>query len=226
MRKINYTMLSILVIAAMLLGCNKQDWSVTVKSEVRCTTSSNETEIAGKSFVMDQVMINLAEMTITGERIQSDPIEITLYGNEDADFLSPIALHPVDIPIGTYPEMYFSSAVVSNGAPSVNITGTYYLGNGDTYDVVIALDISQDISKQIIDTDGSPTILIEESTQKNLSLTLDTDILFSDINAGLWNAAAVTNNNGAETVQVDLLNNENIYNAISAKLNDALIVQF
>ena len=72
----------------------------------------------------------------------------------------------------------------------------------------------------------SISLVIEEDSQKSISFTLDTEILFSDLNPGLWNAAAVTNNNGAQTIQVDALNNANIYNAISGKIGESFIVQF
>ncbi|PWL28141.1 MAG: hypothetical protein DCO96_09190 [Fluviicola sp. XM-24bin1] len=216
----------LLFAAFAFTACNKQHLNKTTKSSVIFAASSNEVEIAGQPFVMDQITLNLADIQISGESIQAGDMSLTLADNASTDFLNPVAGKELEFPVGTYPEMNFNTAVISNGAPSVNIHGTYYRGNGDTYDVIIALNIDQDITSQLLDTDGSTTILLEENDSKSLSLKLDMEILFSDLIPGLWNAAAVTNNNGAQTIAVNELNNTNIYNAISGKIGESFVVGF
>lgn len=226
MRSNIFTLLTLVVVTLVLAGCNKQDWDVTVQSEVQFKSSSNEVTIAGKPFIMDEITINLSEMKIYGERIQSGPVEVVLLDNGSTDFLSNVNIKPFDLKIGTYPEMYFSTAVVSNGTPSVTIRGTYYPAVGGPQEVMIDLNIDQDILTQLTDSDGTTTILVEENKNKSISLTLDTDTLFSALNPGLWNAAAVTSNNGSQTIVIDELNNNNIYNAISTKIGESFIVAF
>lgn len=210
----------------LLVACNKTQLDATSTTQVTFESSNNEVIIAGKSFVMDQILISLDDIRIFGESIQQGPVDLKIQGNTNSDFLNSTNGKSVEIPVGTYPEMNFTTAVVSNGAPSVIISGIYYLQNGNTYNVEIALVIDQEISSQLLDTDGSTTILIEEGTAKNISVQLDTEILFSDLIPGLWNAAAVTSNNGSETIQVDALNNTNIYNAISGKIGESFKVKF
>ena len=225
MRTNTLTLFSLFIVATILFGCKKQDWNVTIQSQVQFKASTDEITIAGKQFVMDEIRIDLSDIRIAGDRIQSNPIDIVLADNASTDFLHATSVKPFDLPIGTYPQMSFSTTIESNGSPSVNISGTYDLANGNTYDVVIALEIDQDIITLLTDSDGSNTILIEEDSQKTIAITLDTEILFSDLIPGLWNAAAVTNNNGSQTIQVDALNNTNIYNAINNKVGESFVVQ-
>lgn len=195
-------------------------------SEVHYSVTSDELTIAGKSFIMESVELNLTDLVLFGERLQSDPVSLTQPLNAFTQFINNVNNHHFKIPIGTYTVVKFSTELASLGAPSCTITGKYFSPNGTTYNVDIALKINHDYSIQLQDTDGSSTVLIEGDNKKNLSVALDTQMLFEDINPGLWNAAVVTSNNGAQTIVVDDMNNANIKSALEAKMGTSLVVRF
>lgn len=226
MRKTSLLLIPLILMLVLISSCNKQDWSATEKSDVKYTISNTEVTLAGKPFVMNSLQLELTDLLLTGERIQSDPIAISKTINGTIDFLNPSEDLSFDIPIGTYTEMILSSSLEENGTPSINIIGTYFLASNDTYEVSIALDIEAQYLIQLKDTDGASTILIDDTSTKKLQIVLDTETLFSEVNPGLWNAAAVTSQNGFQTIVVNELNNTNIYNAINTKISESLIANF
>jgi len=218
--------LSITIIFLMVLSCNKNKFNKTQSSEVKFKASSNQVTIAGKQFVMDKISIDFSDLQLKGERIQGEPVSQTMAMSAPVNFLSSSVTGKFEIPFGTYTAMNIATELSIKGTPSVSITGTYYLSNGSTHYVDIRLDIEEDFLLDLEDTDGSSTILIDENQTKIVVFELDVETLFSDLNPGLWNAAAVTSNNGSNTVVVDEMNNQNIYNAISGKIGESFEVRF
>lgn len=225
------TPLHIFILAMVLvtfIACNKNadKWDETQKAQVKYGISSNEITIAGKSFVMDTIQLELTDLKLTGERLQSDPISLTQTKNITTDFINNSGNEVLEIPCGTYTTMQLNTSLKVNGSPSLRITGTYFFPNNNTYEIQISLDIATNYKISLSDIDGSSTVLIDNDTQKKIQFLLDTDVLFSEVNPGLWNAAAVTSQNGAQTVVVNEINNANVYNALNAKIGAALTAQF
>jgi hypothetical protein len=220
----------VLLIAALVtfVSCKKDNekWDQTQESQLSYKASTNELTIAGKSFVMDTIQLQLTDIKLTGERLQSDPISLIQVKNSPSDFLNNSTSEVLDIPCGTYTSMKLTTNLEVNGSPSLRIAGTYFFPNNNTYEIRIALDIAANYIISPSDVDGSTTVLIDEGALKNIQFLLDTEELFSEINPGLWNAAAVTSQNGAQTVVVDAMNNTNVYNALNAKIGDALTAKF
>jgi hypothetical protein len=218
--------LFLLLTISSLVSCNKQKWETVSTSKINFSVSDTEVIIAGKSFIMDTIQLQLTDLNLTGERLQSDPISLVHSTSNSVDFLNQTGNEGFDIPIGTYTSMNLSTNLLVNGDPSIKIAGTYFFPNNTTYEISIALDIENAYFISLNDTDGSSTILIDENSTKSLQVSLDTEILFSDITPGLWNAAAVTSQNGSQTIVVNELNNANIYNALNSKIGESLIAQF
>lgn len=228
MKTVHIFLGSFLIALVALTSCekNKQDWSVTENSPVTYTATKSEITIAEKPFVMEHISLGLTDLVLTGDRLQSNSIYLTQPTNGGVNFLNPIGSPSFDIPLGTYPQMQLSTGLLQNDIPSIDITGTYYFPNNTFYEVSIQLDLAENYNIPLKDVDGSSTILIKEEQSKMLLVLLDTEKLFSEINPGLWNAAAVTSQNGSQTIVVDEMNNDNIYNALSSKIGESLFVKF
>ena len=218
--------LSLAIIFLMLVSCNKNEFDQLKPSEVSFKVSGNVVVLAGKDFVMNNVTVNLSDLQLEGHRIQGDPVSLSFALPQSINFLNQNINGNFDFPIGTYTSMVVTSEVHVDGSPSVIIEGIYYKANGDEIEVAIELDVEAEIIASVIDTDGSDVVFIEENLNKQFIFELDVESLFSDINQGLWMAATVTSNNGSETIAVDALHNQNIYDAISGKIVESFNVRF
>lgn len=227
MIRTNLKLLGLLIISiSLLVGCNKKKWNETFPSAVSYETSSNEVTLAGKPFIMESLFVNYSDFHLKGERLQGESIHLIQDNSTAIDFINPSGASNFDIPRGTYTKMTLETALQSTNEPGLQIKGVYNLQNGSTYDVDISLDIYEELLYNVLDVDGETTILIDEDHPKNLAIRMDTEILFSEINPGLWNAAAVTSQNGSQTIVVDELNNANINTALKSTIVEALIVEF
>ncbi|GAB5417730.1 MAG: hypothetical protein Crog4KO_25210 [Crocinitomicaceae bacterium] len=216
----------LLVSASILASCNKKKWNETFPSAVSYETSSNEVTLAGKPFVIESLITNYSGLHLKGERLQGESIDLIQANSTVIDFINAPAGPNFEIPRGTYTEMTLETVMQNSTEPSLKITGTYYFPGGTTYSVDISLEINEQLIYDVIDVDGESTILIDEDNPKDLTIYMDIEVLFSEINPGLWNAAAVTSQNGSQTIVVDELNNASIYNGLSSQIGEALIVKF
>ncbi len=227
MKQTNLKLLVLLLISvSLVVGCNKKKWNETFPSAVSYKASSNEVTLAGKPLVIDSLRLNYSDLHLKGERLQGEPIHLIHNNNAVIDFLNAPVGPSFEVPRGTYTEMTLETSLQTTTEPSLQIYGTYFLQQGDTYPVEISLEINQELIYNVLDVDGETMILIDEDNPKDLTIEMDLEILFSEIIPGLWNAAIVTAQNGSQTIVVDELNNNNIYNGLSSKIGEALIVKF
>lgn len=228
MGKIYYIFSIILVASLVLVSCGKKKWAKTADVNLAQSTITNEVTIAGKQFVIDKLTIEFSEMGISGDRLQAESVNVKRSGITSIDFISDFTSNSevFKIPQGTFDKMNLSVRIEGSADSSVFISGIYYLSNGNTHDVNISIDIESYVLLPVLDNDNSSTLLIEEDKARTLVLMIDPEILFAEVNPGLWNAAAVTNLNGSETIMVDKLNNESIYFAIMAGVPNSLVAKF
>jgi hypothetical protein len=234
----NALLLSILVLGVASTSCSKKKWAKTTEVSISSTTStsSNEVIIAGKPFVMDTLTVDFNFAGITGERIQADDISITNSAQFQADYISGQVLgaSTFEIPQGTYDKMelsfelgdYVNDPISTNVGSTIHISGQYFLPGSVIYEVDIKLDISSSALVQVLDNDNETRILLEEGVKRSIRLSLNTEELFSEINPGLWNAAAVTSVNGAQTIVVSELNNNSIYLGLLAGFPNSITAKF
>lgn len=222
MKKI-ISVISILFVLLVLDACAKK-WTKTADTPVHFSATTNELTIAGKTFEIEELKVHFNALSISGERIQAEPIELAYAPNEAINFISDSKSFNWEIPQGTFTSLKLDGNIKTSNTLVIN--GVYYFPNGNTYDIQINLDLTDAIHEKVLDSDGSETALVEAKSPKPLSIQLDTEILFSEINPGLWNAAAVTNNNGSETIVVNELNNASLYNALSSKFSESFKVKF
>jgi hypothetical protein len=92
--------LFLLLTISSLVSCNKQKWETVSTSKINFSVSDTEVIIAGKSFIMDTIQLQLTDLNLTGERLQSDPISLVHSTSNSVDFLNQTGNEGFDI-IGT-----------------------------------------------------------------------------------------------------------------------------
>ena len=227
--KSTYLAIVLIVASAILLSltsCSKKKWTETTEVSFQGASTSNQVVLANNPFIFDTLNLNISSINITGKRLQANDVNIVKSTSTSLSFNNNSALSSLSIPQGTFEEMNVQYQVSAENDCSFFISGIYYLSNGNTNQIKIKLNLNQFIFQEVIDSDGSSTILLESSIARVLNVQLNPEVLFSDVNNGLWNAASVTSINGANTVQVDELNNQSIYFAISGQISNAITTQF
>ncbi|MFT5859643.1 MAG: hypothetical protein ACI865_001747 [Flavobacteriaceae bacterium] len=224
----NYYILAVLFIGLGFSSCNKKKWAKTADISIVYAATTNTVVIAGKDFVMDELSVSFSKIELSGDRLQADYVSISNAGLVDVNFISPdgVGNSLIALPQGTFDEMEMPLSIGGNGEQSVRLHGEYFFPNGDIYQIEIALAIDTYELLAVLDNDNETTILIEEGSPRNVKLTMNPQQLFSEVNPGLWNAAAVTSVGGAQTMVVDELNNESVYYALLAGFSTALTAKF
>ena len=217
-----------LVFAALLVGCSEKKWAKTTDVSISMSSTSNEVTIAGKQFVMDTILLQFTDMGITGDRLQAESVNVQNSTHSSLEFISGVSVGVgiFKIPQGTFEKMEMPVRIGASASSSVYISGVYFLPSSNTYDVLISLDIDSYELLSVVDVDNSSTILLEEGKARVLNLELDVEALFAEVNPGLWTAAAVTNINGSQTIQIDQLNNSSLYFALLAGVSNSLSTKF
>lgn len=217
----NYNLLSnmkvlpfVVLVVVAFASCRKK-WDKEVDVRVTSKATTDEILIAGKSFIMDSLLFGVESMELSGKRIQAKDIWLKPSQNQNVNFIHEKELvSSVGIPQGTYDQLKFYFDLGSSNVGSLFVSGNYYMNNGSIYRVRMSFDLNESIVGDVLDSDGGTTVLMEYKNNRTMELRFDPEILFSDITPGLWNAAAVTSLNGANTIVIDGLNNQSIYNSI------------
>ena len=167
-------------------------------------------------------------MGITGDRLQAESVNVQNSTHSSLEFISGVSVGVGIFKIhqGTFEKMEMPVRIGASASSSVYISGVYFLPSSNTYDVLISLDIDSYELLSVVDVDNSSTILLEEGKARVLNLELDVEALFAEVNPGLWTAAAVTNINGSQTIQIDQLNNSSLYFALLAGVSNSLSTKF
>lgn len=211
-------------------GCKKKtQWTETIDSVVKCRATIDTYEfVSNKQFVMNHILVDVDGLTITGDRIQADDISLSTSTYSKFDFIpgTTTANYSFDIPQGTYNSMSVTVNVNNDSNNSVFVIGKYYVTNGDIYDIKISMDVDGLQLVPVHDSDNSSTVLIEEGVNKNLVLTFDPEILYSDVIGGQFHSAVMSTGNVNDTFFIDNSHNQSLYLAMLGKFDEALSARF
>lgn len=223
--KIRYGVLVFIGVMFMLSSCNKGQWKETVQSDVHFRTSSMSLSFGANTLVLDSMIVRLGNFSLAGDRIQADDIYLTngtvvttTFTGTESQFATSFA-----IPQGTYNNIQFTSEL--DGTASLKITGTYYNPSGSTKKVVITMDNTQYIIKNIMDA-GTETVQVDTDHPKNIVISLNIETLFANINPSLWNAATPSVIAGQQAIQVSASQNGNMHGLIAQKVQESVTYQY
>lgn len=231
MKHIKSTYLAIVLIVASIVllsltSCSKKKWTETTEVTFRGALTSDQVVLANNPFIFDTLNLNISSLNLTGKRLQAEDVNLIQSANNTLSLNNNSVLSTINIPQGTFEEMNIQYQITPDNDYSFFISGHYYLNSGAVNEVKIKLNLNQFVFHGVNDSDGSSTILLESDNSRNLNIILNTEVLFSEVNNGLWNAANVTSISGANTIQVDVLNNQSIYLAINNQISNAITTQF
>ncbi len=209
---------------AFLSACTKGQWDVEVPSTTNCSTTTDTIVLAGKDFVLNKLELESNGYTFVGTRLQAGKITQTSTNTFEFDFLSGIMNPTIDLSIkqGTYDKMNLEILIDNLNDNSLELAGTYYLSTGSTYDVDMKFDVPDDIFIDMLN--GQEFVSFSSDESINLNIQINPEVLFQDVNPGLWNAASVTSINGSNTIVVDQLNNQSIYSSIHTNISESISV--
>lgn len=223
---LGFSFLLISIILLSLTSCNKKKWTETTDVSISSKLSTNQLIIANNLFEINNLSVNIGEIRFTGSRLQAEDISLHSDDNVLADFNLNENIIDLKVPQGTYENQQIQLNLLSNSVGTIEINGLYFLNNGDTNVVNINLNGSQLVQHNIKDSDGEETILLEKDNPRGVNIEINTEVLFSEINNGLWNAASITSVNGSNTIVVDQLNNQSIYLALLNKIPASFSSQY
>ena len=209
---------------AFLSGCTKGQWDVEVPSSTNCSVTTDTIVIAGKNLVFNKLQLESNGYTFTGNRVQAGNITQSSSNTHQFDFINGIMNPTIDLDIkqGTYDQMSLNISIDELNSNSLELEGTYYLATGATYEVDMEFDVPTDVLIDMLKDQEFVSFSSDESIHINIQF--NPEILFQDVNPGLWNAAAVTSINGSNTIVVDQLNNQSIYSSIHTNISESISV--
>lgn len=209
-----------------LTSCNKKKWTETTAVTLKSDISESQVILANNPFIFDTLILSINSLNFSGKRLQAEDVNIDKFLSLDVSFINTSTITELMFPQGTYEELNVQYQILPENNCSLFISGEYQLSSSAVNQVKIKLNIDQYLVQQVLDSDNQSTILLEKDNPRSLNVTLDSELLFSDINNGLWNAASVTSINGSNTVQVDELNNQSIYLALTSQLSNSISTKF
>lgn len=209
-----------------LTSCNKKKWTETTAVTLKSDISESQVILANNPFIFDTLILSINSLNFSGKRLQAEDVNIDKFLSLDVSFINTSTITELMFPQGTYEELNVQYQILPENNCSLFISGEYHLSSSAVNQVKIKLNIDQYLVQQVLDSDNQSTILLEKDNPRSLNVTLDSELLFSDINNGLWNAASVTSINGSNTVQVDELNNQSIYLALTSQLSNSISTKF
>ncbi len=199
----------------LFVACSKDQWKITVPTDVSLQLTSKHYIINSQSFLkIDTLEVELSSLSLEGSRIQAENIYLATDVNsvELTDSL-PMIISNFDIPQGTYQDLRMDMALTNVSGTTLSIKGVYHPPSGGQKLVHILLQTNDVIEKQILEN-GLTTVLVEEGTSKKILLQLDPEVLFDGVPLATWNAAVQSNIYGTQGILVNSSTNGNIYNKL------------
>ena len=217
-RKISL-LLILLAFSAVVNSCNKKKWKEVSSTNLEMQVSTLKVEWGNNYLEIDTFQIQMTSLNLTGKRLQAEDINLSnnLSILNTVTTTSSTQITQFDIPQGTYEPLGMGIQF----ADKISIKGKYYQSNGEIFNVTMNIDNSNYLFTELLNN-GSPSITIDKNNPSTIILTIDSDILFSDLNPGIWNAASVSNVGGSNTIVVSNSNNSTILNQVRSKISSSL----
>lgn len=215
-----------LIFILALSACNKKQWKETVSTEVTIESVNTTVTFGTNTLTIDTIYVNLESMILDGNRLQADNIHLSETINQEFILLENSIEHisSIDVPQGSYDSFQLTTKIGGN-SPSIRLIGEYTLANNDVKKVILSLDYNEFLLRNLVENSSNP-ISIDTDNPGNIRISIDPEILFSNLNPSHWNAAIPTIVGGQNTVEISSLANPSLLNQIQPKISESLLINF
>lgn len=216
-----YKIIFFLVFSTMALSCKskwKKSTSAQILIEMDKVSNSSYMEFTG-----GQMLIN--EVSFSGERKQGEdvsfeyPLDYTkvdfTYGNINPPII-------FDIPQGTYSSIEIEMETREGvGEPSILLLGTYKSSSGEIIPLRFEFNSSETFEMEAEAEDGGEEIVLIEDIPTKAKIIISPGYLFTVVSQKMMEEASHTTISGVPTILISTSSNEDIYDIIVDRIDDA-----
>jgi hypothetical protein len=234
MKNIGFTgkVVTVLMVVMLAVGCGKK-WKKPTEVSLTFTApavATNSSAPAEGQFQITGGELEVSSLNVFGIRKQSNDIDFSDNTHQTYSLNSgpDAALYRFDIPQGTYTDLRFLLSTQTNGNdPSIFVHGMYTNDEGETATVLFKYRVTDIISVQAFDSDGSSEVVLIADEDRGLAINLDIEYWFGAISNDMWEEAEHQGNSGNSSIHIeDGGDNSDLYEAIKNRIHDGFSASF
>ena len=208
----------------------KEKWKLP--TDVSFKMDINRSATSGGNLAFTGGIIILGNFTFDGQRTQGDDSYFTnSYStglNIAFDPNNPVTALDFDIPQGTYTKITVSFNTYDNGGDGqIVITGAYINSvTGISNPIRFEFEAIEYYAVIANDASGSSEIILDESIPTSAIITLDPVHWFQVVSVNALDNATLVDVSGIQTILINDANNEDIFDLVVDRVEDATEVEF
>ena len=205
-----FLLLSVVLVAA----CNKEQWKETVQTDVQIRVKNNTVSFGANVLTIDTLIISLESLSLDGQRLQAENIHLTSAVNSTYTLVGNTSqVSSFSVPQGTY-ETFQLTSKFGGTNPSITIIGEYSQPSGTVKKVFLELAYNEYLLQDMV---NSNSISIDKDNPGIITISIDTEIMFDNLNPSYWNAANQSNINGQNGIEISNSNNSDLLTRLFQK---------
>ncbi len=214
-----FLLLSVVLVAA----CNKEQWKETVQTDVQIRVKNNTVSFGANVLTIDTLIISLESLSLDGQRLQAENIHLTSAVNSTYTLVGNTSqVSSFSVPQGTY-ETFQLTSKFGGTNPSITIIGEYSQPSGTVKKVFLELAYNEYLLQDMV---NSNSISIDKDNPGIITISIDTEIMFDNLNPSYWNAANQSNINGQNGIEISNSNNSDLFNQIIPKVGESVSYKY
>jgi len=206
-----------------MAACNKDQWKETVQTEVQIRVENNTVSFGANVLTIDTLIISLESLSLDGQRLQAENIHLTSAVNSSYTLVGNTSqVSSFAVPQGTY-ETFQLTSKFGGANPSITIIGEYAQPSGDVKKVFLELAYNEYLLQDMV---NSNSISIDKDNPGKITISIDTEIMFDNLNPSYWNSASQSNINGQNGIAISNSNNSDLFNQIIPKVGESVSYKY
>lgn len=175
-----------LFVFAIIISCNKQDWSQKIDIPLSASTNFEfGAELGNSRLDVNDAKFYITNVSISGRRLQGEDVQLSTAKIVEIDLLQDAVVESFEIPIGTYKELIINFELASNTYIDGEVTKIN--GNPQLKDIYLPLDLqSENFEIELVDQSTQEVLSISEAG-KQLELKFDLQGTLNGVGNGAWN---------------------------------------
>ena len=212
-------LLFLLLVVAAFSSCDKDQWKETVNTEVQMRAVNNTISFGANTLTIDTMIISLESLSLDGQRLQAENIHLTsTTGSTHTLAGNTSKVTSFAVPQGTY-ETFQMTSKFGGSTPSITLIGEYSQPSGNDKKVLLELAYNEYLLQNMA---ASGSISIDKNTPGSITIVIDPNILFSNLNPSYWNSASQSNINGQNGIAISNSANSDLFNQIIPKVGESV----
>ncbi|PCJ84230.1 MAG: hypothetical protein COA57_09505 [Flavobacteriales bacterium] len=210
-------------------SCNENRKKWKQPTDVSFRMDVNRSPASNGNLVFNGGIIVLERFEFDGKREQGEDV----YFRNDYDELNisfdsntSIAELDFDIPQGTYTKIEIEIETDSESDISILVEGDYTTTTGTTYPLRLELESVEIYTVVATDAGGSTEIILDTDVPATSVIMLDPAHWFGTVSASMLDDADLTDVDGAQTILINDETNEDIFDEIEDRMDEATEVIF